>query len=252
MEQYPYSGMRSSIGQYVRLASRVNPVCMTAEIRAGGLKDFCAARGVTLTPVLMKIIADAAHEHPLMRALLARDRLLRRRVFIPDTVSIAVAIEKEHRGELFVMTPVITEVDRKPLAAVGAELEDLAARPLDAMPDIRLRFALNRLPAFLQYAIMRCISRSAPLAERFFGAIGLSNVGVYGVSQLAPVWVNTVVFGVGGLYDKPVADNGRIVIAPVLHVSLSFNHCVIDGALAARMLAAVRRRIETAHYRTLP
>ncbi len=249
MQKIAYSGMRRSIGQYVRLASRINPVSLTIEARADGLREFCSERSVTLTPVLMKVIADAAREYPLMRAVLGRNLFFRKTIYIPDTVSIAVAIEKEDRGELFVLTPVIGAVERKPLAMVSAELEDLARRPVRAMPDITLRRLLNLLPAPLQYAVMRMVGQSAVLSERFFGSVGLSNVGVYGIVHFAPVWVNTVVFGVGGLYDKPVAAGGRVVVAPVLHLSLSFNHCVIDGALAARMLAAVRQRLEEKRYR---
>ncbi|MCX8043859.1 MAG: 2-oxo acid dehydrogenase subunit E2 [Desulfobacterota bacterium] len=248
MKKIPYSGMRSSIGQYVRMASRINPVHMSTEVCARGLKTFCEQRRMTLTPLLMKVIADAALEYPLMRALLARDALGRKRIYIPEGVSIAVAVEKEYRGEVFVMTPVVFSVERKPLATISAELEDLARRPFQTMPDISARRLLNVLPAFLQYAVMRCISQSAPLAERFFGSIGISNIGKYGITQFAPVWVNTVVFGVGGIFDKPVVDNGQVVVAPVLHLSLSFNHSVIDGACAGRMLAAVRRRIEDQSY----
>lgn len=244
--------MRASIGQYVRMASRINPVHMGMEVRAEGLKTFCEERGITLTPVLLKIIADAALEYPLMRAVLARDAFFRKRIYIPESVSIAVAVEKEHRGELFVMTPVIFRVEQKPLSVIGAELEDLARRPFNAMPDITARRLLNLLPEFLQYAVMRVVSQSARLSERFFGSIGVSNIGIYGVTCFAPVWVNTVVFGVGGLYEKPVADNGRVRVAPVLHLSLSFNHCVIDGALAGRMIASVSRRIQNRCYREFP
>jgi len=249
MEKIPYSGMRSSISQYVRLASRINPVQITAEIPAPGLRAFCAERQVTLTPVLMKIIADTARQFPLMRALLARNVFLRKKIYIPDAVSIAVAIEKEHSGEVFVLTPVIFSVDQKPLAVVSRELENLAQLPLHALPDMKLRRLLNLLPSFFQYLVMRCIIQSAYLAERFFGSVGISNLGAYGIFHFAPVWVNTVVFGVGSLYDKPVATNGQVAVMPVLHLGLSFNHCVIDGALAGRMLAAVRQHIEEERYR---
>jgi len=248
MHHIPYSGMRKSIGQYVRLASRINPVSITAEVRADGLKEFCAERVVTITPVLMKLIADTAGQYPLMNALLARDIFFRKRIYIPDDVAVAVAIEKQHNGEFFVMTPVVSRVNRKSLSSLSRELEDLSHQPLERMPDIGLRLMLNMLPEFMQYLVLRVISRSARLSERFFGSIGLSNLGKYGVVDFLPVWVNTIVFGVGGILEKPIADNGLIRLAPVLHLTLSFNHCVLDGALAGRILAAVRERIEARHY----
>lgn len=248
MRHIPYSGMRKSIGQYVRLASRITPVSITAEVQAAGLKEFCSERGVTVTPVLMKLIADVAAQYPLMNALLARDVFLIKRIYIPDDVAMAVAIEKQHKGELFVMTPVVSRVNHKPLGSLSRELDDLAQRPFENMPDIRLRLLLNLLPEFLQYPVLWCIRQSPRLSERFFGSIGLSNLGKYGVSQFLPVWVNTVVFGVGGILEKPVSAGGQIRIAPVLHLTLSFNHCVLDGALACRMLAAVRERVEDRQY----
>jgi len=66
-----------------------------------------------------------------------------------------------------------------------------------------------------------------------------------------PHWVNTVVFGIGSIEEKPVVIDGAIAIAPVLHVTLAFNHRIFDGAVAARILDEFKRIIVSGEFDAL-
>jgi len=81
------------------------------------------------------------------------------------------------------------------------------------------------------------------------GAISISNVGMFGVSALVPI-VNpgqSSILGVGASQPQFLPDaHGQPVLRQVLELALSCDHRVIDGALAARFLAAVCRQLERA------
>lgn len=55
----------------------------------------------------------------------------------------------------------------------------------------------------------------------------------------------TTTFGVGRVLERPVVREGRIVVAPVLRLSLAFDHRVIDGAEAADVLTEVKKALES-------
>ncbi|MFN7177343.1 MAG: 2-oxo acid dehydrogenase subunit E2, partial [Thermaurantiacus sp.] len=108
-----------------------------------------------------------------------------------------------------------------PLAALSATVADLAAR-----------------------------ARDGRLAQEEFegGSFTVSNLGPFGVEQFDAI-INPpqgAILAVGAARPEPVDDEGAIRIVPVLHLSLSCDHRAIDGADAARFLAALARRIEAA------
>jgi len=61
-----------------------------------------------------------------------------------------------------------------------------------------------------------------------------------------PIAPLTLVATVGGIVDRPVVRDGRIVVRPLLPLTLSFDHGVIDGAPAARFVETLRDLTETA------
>jgi pyruvate/2-oxoglutarate dehydrogenase complex dihydrolipoamide acyltransferase (E2) component len=61
-----------------------------------------------------------------------------------------------------------------------------------------------------------------------------------------PIVPLTLVATVGGIVDRPVVRDGRIVARPMLPLTLSFDHAVIDGAPAARFVETLRDLTETA------
>ncbi|MBU6268531.1 MAG: 2-oxo acid dehydrogenase subunit E2 [Sphingomonadales bacterium] len=80
------------------------------------------------------------------------------------------------------------------------------------------------------------------------GALSISNVGMFGVSALVPI-INpgqSGILGVGAAQPRFLPDDqGRPALRQVLELALSCDHRVIDGALAARFLAALARALES-------
>jgi pyruvate dehydrogenase E2 component (dihydrolipoamide acetyltransferase) len=87
--------------------------------------------------------------------------------------------------------------------------------------------------------------RSTP-ADLTGGTITLTNVGVFGVDGGTPI-INpgqTSILAMGRVLDRPWAVNGQVVVRPVMTLSYSFDHRVIDGALGSRALRSVATFLE--------
>ena len=112
------------------------------------------------------------------------------------------------------------------------------------MPNIKLTKLLNIDPDFLKYLKLKFICQSAYLYNFFFGTIGFSNLGKYGITHFYPLWINATVFGIGTIEEKPVVRDGQIAIAPMLHMTIAFNHRILDGSTASEILAEVKCTIE--------
>jgi len=205
--------------------------------------EFCSKHHFTYTPVLLKIIAHVQKKYPLMNAILARD-IIRKKIFLPEGVDISIAMEKKHKGRTIVLIPVIREVNTKYIENISSEIKYLSKLPFDKMPNIKWIKLLNLDPDFLKYVTMRVICQYPRLYNFFFGTIGFTNLGKYGITHFYPLWINATVFGIGTIEEKPVARNGHITIAPMLYMTIAFNHRILDGSTASEILAEVKRTIE--------
>jgi pyruvate dehydrogenase E2 component (dihydrolipoamide acetyltransferase) len=128
-------------------------------------------------------------------------------------ISVAVAVE----GGLF--TPVIRSAETKSLSAISREMKDLAAR-----------------------------ARAGKLqpADYQGGTASISNLGMYGIESFSAI-INppqATILAVGAAIEKPVARNGAVIVAPVMDLTLSCDHRAVDGAVGARLLAAVKAYLE--------
>jgi pyruvate/2-oxoglutarate dehydrogenase complex dihydrolipoamide acyltransferase (E2) component len=74
----------------------------------------------------------------------------------------------------------------------------------------------------------------------------ISNLGGHGVDDVVPLIhePNAAILGVGALQSRAVARDGVVVLAPALKLTLVSDHRVLDGAMAARLLGAIRSGLE--------
>ncbi|MFT5639653.1 MAG: pyruvate dehydrogenase E2 component (dihydrolipoamide acetyltransferase), partial [Paracoccaceae bacterium] len=170
-------------------------------------------RGIklSLNDYIIKACAMALQDIPDCNAVWAGDRILKLK---PSDVAVAVAVE----GGLF--TPVLKDSDTKTLSTLSAEMKDLATRAKDR--------------------------KLAPY-EYQGGSFAISNLGMFGIQNFDAV-INPPhgsILAVGAGEKKPVVGpDGDIIVATVMSVTLSVDHRVIDGALGAQFLAAVKAYLE--------
>ncbi|SOH94508.1 pyruvate dehydrogenase E2 component (dihydrolipoamide acetyltransferase) [Monaibacterium marinum] len=220
-EEVKLDGMRKTIASRLTEAKQTVPhFYLRRDIHLDALMKFRSqlnkgleAKGVKLSvnDFIIKACANALQEVPDCNAVWAGDRVLKLK---PSDVAVAVAIE----GGLF--TPVLRDADTKTLSALSAEMKDLAGRARD---------------------------RKLAPHEYQGGTFAISNLGMMGVENFDAV-INpphASILAVGAGVKKPiVGKDGELTTAIVMSVTLSVDHRVIDGALGAQFLAAIKANLE--------
>ncbi len=220
-EEVKLDGMRKIIAARLTEAKQSIPhFYLRRDIHLDALMEFRAtlnrqleARGVKLSvnDFLIKACALALQQVPDANSVWAGDRTLKLK---PSDVAVAVAIE----GGLF--TPVLRDAEMKSLSALSAEMKDLATRARD---------------------------RKLAPQEYQGGSFAISNLGMFGIDNFDAV-INPphgAILAVGAGVKKPiVGKDGEITVATVMSVTLSVDHRVIDGALGAELLNAIKDNLE--------
>ena len=220
-EEVKLDGMRKTIAARLTEAKQTIPhFYLRRDIKLDALLKFRSqlnkqleSRGVKLSvnDFIIKASAIALQQVPDANAVWAGDRTLKLK---PSDVAVAVAIE----GGLF--TPVLKDADMKSLSALSAEMKDLAARARD---------------------------RKLAPEEYMGGSFAISNLGMFGIDNFDAV-INPPhggILAVGAGVPKPVVgDDGELTVATVMSVTLSVDHRVIDGALGAQLLNAIKENLE--------
>ncbi|MBB3994682.1 pyruvate dehydrogenase E2 component (dihydrolipoamide acetyltransferase) [Sulfitobacter undariae] len=220
-EEVTLNGMRKTIAARLTEAKQTVPhFYLRRDIQLDALMNFRAQlnkqlepRGVKLSvnDFIIKACALALQQVPDANAVWAGDKIFKLK---PSDVAVAVAIE----GGLF--TPVLKDAEMKSLSALSAEMKDLAARAKD---------------------------RKLAPHEYQGGSFAISNLGMMGIDNFDAV-INPphgAILAVGAGVKKPVVGkDGELAVATVMSVTLSVDHRVIDGALGAELLAAIKDNLE--------
>lgn len=220
-EEVKLDGMRKTIAARLTEAKQTVPhFYLRRDIQLDALMAFRAQlnkqlepRGVKLSvnDFIIKACALALQQVPDANSVWAGDRTLKLK---PSDVAVAVAIE----GGLF--TPVLKDAEMKSLSALSAEMKDLATRARD---------------------------RKLAPHEYQGGSFAISNLGMMGIDNFDAV-INPphgAILAVGAGVKKPVVgSDGELAVATVMSVTLSVDHRVIDGALGAELLNAIKDNLE--------
>jgi pyruvate dehydrogenase E2 component (dihydrolipoamide acetyltransferase) len=217
-QRIPLSRMRRTIAERLGESKRTIPhFYLRSEIEISELLALRArlnAEGsglrVSVNDFVIRASALALREVPEANASWDGDALL-----LHGAVDVSVAVATD--GGL--ITPIVRAADRKGLAAISEEMRDLAGR-----------------------------AREGQLSPREYqgGGFSVSNLGMYGIDSVLPI-VNppqSCILGVGAGKQKPVVRDGELAVGHVMALTLSADHRVVDGAVGARLLGAIQRRLE--------
>lgn len=219
-EDIPLSQMRKTIAK--RLVESLGPVphfflritvdmsrIRDARKRVNSLLEEEGEK-VSINDFFLKATAQALSRHPEVNAHWGGDSVRRHfRVHL----GVAVAVDDG------LITPVIRDADQKGLVALSREVRELALRGRE--------------------------KRLQP--EEYTGStFSVSNLGMFGIHEFTGV-INPPeagILAVGGMEDTPVAVGGQVVVKPIMKVTMSCDHRVIDGATGANFLKTLKGMLE--------
>jgi pyruvate dehydrogenase E2 component (dihydrolipoamide acetyltransferase) len=226
-QEVPLDGMRRTIAARLTQAAQTIPhfylttdanigrlIALREEANNAALKDQTGnpAFKLSVNDFIIRALALALQKVPTANAVWAGDRILR---FAHSDIGVAVALE----GGL--ITPLIRHAETKSLSAISAEIKDLVTR-----------------------------ARAKKLKPNEYqgGAAAISNLGMHGVREFSAI-INpphATILAVGAARRQAIeTDDGGIAFASMLSLTLSCDHRVVDGALGAELLAAIKRLIES-------
>jgi len=218
-ERVPFKGIRKIIANAMSKSVYTAPhVTIMDEVDVTELvalrakyKPYAEKKGSKLTylPFIVKALVAACREFPIMNSTLdeANQEIVYRKYY-----NIGIATDTDNG----LIVPVIDDADRKSIFMIADSIRDLAVRGRDGK-----------------------LSGS----ELKGSTISISNIGSAGGMFFTPVinFPEVAILGTGRITEKPIIRNGEIVAAPVMALSLSFDHRLIDGATAQNFMNYIKQ-----------
>jgi len=251
MKSIKYKGFRRTNSAYTKLALRIPAIHETTEIRIKGLQEFCRKNGVTLTPVIMKVLASLQKKYPIINSFIARNIFLRKKIYFPDKVDMAVAIEMHEFDCRFATLAVFRDINKKTIFEISDEIRNICQLSYNQMPLSCLKLVLDKLPDFLKSIGLKIVSQIPALRKYIFGTMGFSSLGKFKLKNFDTLFNLNFGYGIGGIEDKVVVENDSVQVIPVLNITQTSDHSIVDGAEAARVLEELKRIFESGEYKTI-
>ncbi|CAB4582216.1 unannotated protein [freshwater metagenome] len=213
----PHTGMRRAIARRLSESKSTVPhFYVTADCKVDALLELRASINqsssvkISVNDIVVKAVASALMDVPDSNVVWNAEAMHKF-----ESADIAVAVTTE--GGLF--TPVIRGVEKRSLSNLSMEITEMAAR-----------------------------ARAGKLRQEELegGSFAVSNLGMFGTKEFSAILnpPQSGILAVGAASPRAIVDDGQIVVANVMTVTLSADHRAVDGALAAQWLAAFVKRIE--------
>ncbi|RPJ05525.1 MAG: 2-oxo acid dehydrogenase subunit E2, partial [Deltaproteobacteria bacterium] len=166
---------------------------------------------LTLTDILTKLVAQVLKEFPAVNASFLGDRI---RFYQDVNIGVAVGIEEG------LVVPVVRNADQKSISQICQEVKELVnkARNKKLLPH-----------------------------EYSGGTFTITNLGMFGVENFHAI-INqpeSAILAVSSVKQAVVVVDGKMEPRPLMNLSLSVDHRVVDGVMAARFLGRVKELIES-------
>jgi 2-oxoglutarate dehydrogenase E2 component (dihydrolipoamide succinyltransferase) len=157
-----------------------------------------------------KAVAKTLKHFPMVNARIEDDQFV-----LPNYADVAIAVSTP-KG---LMVPVVRDADKKSIPQIEQEIADMAKKAREAKLSIE---------------------------EMTGGTFTITNGGVFGSLLSTPI-INppqSAILGMHNIVERPVAENGQVVIRPMMYVALSYDHRIIDGKDSVSFLVKLKQYIE--------
>ena len=220
----PLGRMRRAIARAMNDAKPGIPhIYVTVEVDMGAAMKLrqqinesgAAAVKVSVNDLVVKAAAKALAKLPVVNTSFATTSEGQPGVVRHDQVNVSVAVALDDG----LIAPVIKDADKKSIGTIAAEVKDMAGRAREG------KIKQNELEG---------------------ATFQVTNLGMYGVVEFGSIITVPQVasLAVGAVRQVPVVRDGAIVVGEVMNVTLSADHRIVDGAVAAQYLAELRKLLE--------
>lgn len=194
---------------HVTLLDEVDVTALVAHRKK--FKEVALEKEIKLTylPYVVKAVVSTLKQFPILNASIddATDEIVQKHYY---NIGIAADTEKG------LLVPVVRNADRKSIFEISSEINTLAGKARDGI---------------------------LTSDEMKHASTTITNIGSAGGQWFTPVinYPEAAILGIGRIAEKPIVKDGEIVAAPVLALSLSFDHRIVDGATAQLALNQIKK-----------
>jgi pyruvate/2-oxoglutarate dehydrogenase complex dihydrolipoamide acyltransferase (E2) component len=238
VELLPFPASRRHTVHFLTAVTGRPMVHLGTEADVTGLLDPDGGSGPSVTAHVVRAVAAVLARYPDARAtfhsfpfpLLARTR----------DVAVKVAFDIEVDGVRTVQSDVLTRADRR----TASEIHEWTRATRDRMRAGELRTGvLSAVPTLLGRALFSALT-SVPLRHRVMGNVAVTSLAHRRIGAFYSDGGTTVTVGVGRHEKRPIVRDNKIDVREILPLSLSFDHRVIDGGMAADIAGDLTRELE--------
>lgn len=220
-ERVPMTRLRKRAAERLLSAQHENAILTTfnevnmqpvIDLRKRYKDEFEKAHGVKLgfMSFFTKAAIEALKKFPIINASVDGEDIIYHGYF---DIGIAVSAP---RG---LVVPIIRDADALSFAAIETKIRELGSKAQDSKLTIE---------------------------ELTGGTFTITNGGVFGSLLSTPILnpPQSAILGMHKMQERPVAENGQVVIRPMMYLALSYDHRIIDGREAVQFLVAIKEQIE--------
>ncbi len=222
IERIPYRGIRRQIGEHMTQAIKHIPhavhfeevdVTELVNIREK-LKENLSTQNIKITylPFIIKAVIQALKKHPIFNSTLDEEK---NEIIIKKYYNIGIATATPEG----LVVPVIKNADKKNIVELAKEIETLAEKARNG------KLELNDVRD---------------------GTFTITNIGSIGGIFSVPIinYPEAAILGIHRILEKPVIKDGQLITRKIMYLSLSFDHRIIDGAMAAEFVNTIKEYLE--------
>lgn len=223
IEEIPMSMMRRTVAKRMSESYFTAPVFVAnieadmtevKKLRESIIEQLKEETGykLTVTDIISLATVKSLIKHPYINCSLSKDGT---KILLHKYVNLAMAVGLENG----LLTPVVKNAEKMNLRELMISLKDLTKKAVEMKLE------------------------SEDLEDSTFT---VSNLGMFGIDSFAPIinQPNSAILGVSATVDKPVVVNGEIVVRPIMKLSITVDHRVVDGMEAAKFLNTLKNYLE--------
>ncbi len=205
------------------------------------IKKFFGRTGekISFTAYLVHCFARVLSDYPELNAFIKGNQLI-----LLDDVTVSVLVERDIDGEKVPEPVGIKSAQVKSVKQISDEIRSAQSNPGKQLGSLAGISWVRFIPGFLLKTFIRLADRNISLAKRY-GKVAVTAVGMFNKSAIwfIPHGTATVLLTVGGISAKH--DRIDKQQREYLHLTVSFDHEIVDGAPAARFMARLSQAISS-------
>jgi pyruvate/2-oxoglutarate dehydrogenase complex dihydrolipoamide acyltransferase (E2) component len=205
---------------------------------------------ISFTSWIIKCISNTISEYKEIHGI----RKSKNKIIVFDDVDISIMVEKEINGIKLPIPYIIRKANEKTTEQIFNEIESVKQHKMQDEDNYVLENSKDKLvfkiflhlPQFIRLIIWKYMLRNPFNIKKQMGTVNFTSIGMIGNIKgwILPVSIHPLCFALGSIIKKPGINEDKIEIREYLHMTILFDHDVIDGSPAARFISRLSEVIE--------